>query len=78
MRRSFVPKLLVLTLLAALCAIPLKSLETPRVSIQALAFLSGRWTEESADGVGEEYWSQPMGSSMVGTYRVVKDGNAVF
>jgi hypothetical protein len=29
-------------------------------------------------GDEEEYWSQPMGESMVGTFRVVKDGKAVF
>jgi hypothetical protein len=46
--------------------------------LQQLAFLSGRWTSDSAEGDEEEYWSQPMGESMVGTFRVVKDGKAVF
>jgi hypothetical protein len=46
--------------------------------LAALGFLSGRWTSDSPDGMEEEYWSQAMGSSMVGTFRVVKDGAAVF
>jgi hypothetical protein len=71
-------RFLALPLLMALCAIPFKSAQTTGVLIQSLAFLSGRWTENSADGDEEEYWSKPMGSSMVGTFRVVKDGNAVF
>jgi hypothetical protein len=47
-------------------------------ALQPLAFLSGRWTSDSAEGQEEEYWSQPTGKSMVGTYRVLKNGDAVF
>lgn len=46
--------------------------------LQPLAFLSGRWTELSPDGWEEEYWSPLSGSSMVGHFRVVKDGAPVF
>ena len=47
-------------------------------ALQALAFLSGRWTSDSTEGQEEEYWSQATRRSMVGTFRVVKDGDAVF
>jgi hypothetical protein len=47
-------------------------------ALQPLAFLSGRWTSDSAEGQEEEYWSQATGRSMVGTFRVLKDGDAVF
>lgn len=47
-------------------------------ALQPLAFLSGRWTSDSAEGQEEEYWSQVTGSSMLGTFRVLKDGDAVF
>jgi hypothetical protein len=40
--------------------------------------MSGRWINDSADGHEEEYWSPVVGASMVGTYRVVTAGNAVF
>jgi len=73
-----VRRFLVITLIMSLCILPLKPAETPGSSIQSLAFLSGLWTEHTAEGDEEEYWSKPMGSSMVGTFRVVKDGNAVF
>ncbi len=46
--------------------------------LQPLAFLSGRWTSDSAEGHEEEYWSPATGKSMVGTFRVLKDGDAVF
>ena len=71
-------RFLVLTLMIALNVVPLRSAQMAGVSIQSLAFLSGRWTEDSSDGNEEEYWSEPMGSSMVGTFRVVKDDKAVF
>src|SRR5579863_7310577 len=47
-------------------------------ALQPLAFLSGRWTSDSTEGQEEEYWSQATRRSMVGTFRVVKDGDAVF
>jgi hypothetical protein len=43
-----------------------------------LAFLSGRWASDSSEGQEEEYWSQATGRSMVGTFRLLKDGDAVF
>jgi hypothetical protein len=47
-------------------------------ALQPLTFLSGTWTSDSQDEQQEEYWSQPVGGSMVGTFRVVKSGAAVF
>jgi hypothetical protein len=52
--------------------------QKPDAALQPLAFLSGRWTSDSAEGQEEEYWSRAAGKSMVGTFRVVKDGDAVF
>ena len=57
---------------------PVKTASTGGSPLQALTFLSGRWTETSADGDEEEYWSEPMASSMVGTFRIVRDGKPVF
>lgn len=71
-------RILALAIGIGMCAIRVGSSQQPAASIQALAFLSGTWTEDSPDGHEEEYWSKPIGSSIVGTYRVVKDGNAVF
>jgi hypothetical protein len=74
------------TVLLAMAAAPLQPVaqtatppvQSPVQRVDALAFLSGRWVDSSPDGDQEEYWSQPMGTSMVGHFRVVKDGSAVF
>jgi hypothetical protein len=47
-------------------------------ALKPLAFLSGRWTNDSAEGQEEEYWSQATGRSMIGTFRVMRDGDAFF
>ena len=68
-----------LSLLSILSIGPLESFAQKADPIlQPLAFLSGRWTSDSGEGSEEEYWSQAIGRSMVGTFRVVKDGDAVF
>jgi hypothetical protein len=46
--------------------------------LKPLSFLSGHWKSEAPGEVDEEYWSPPIGGSMVGTFRVVRDGGAVF
>jgi hypothetical protein len=71
-------RILALAIGIAVCAVRVGTSQAPAASIQSLAFLSGTWTEDSPDGHEEEYWSKPIGSSIVGTYRVVKDGSAVF
>ena len=50
----------------------------PDPALLPLAFLSGRWISDSPEGHEEEFWSQAVGRSMLGSYRVVKDGDAVF
>jgi hypothetical protein len=68
-----------LAILLVLNITPLVALsQKPDPALQPLAFLSGHWTSDSAEGQEEEYWSQAMGKSMVGAYRLMKDGNAVF
>ncbi len=74
MTRLFFPALVL-----ALQMVPVSAFSQKADSaLRPLAFLSGRWTSDSADGWEEEYWSQTTGRSMVGTFRVVKDGDAVF
>jgi hypothetical protein len=72
-------RLVLRAFLIVLNIIPIVALaQKPDAALQPLTFLSGRWTSDSAEGQEEEYWSQPMGKSMVGTYRLMKDGDAVF
>lgn len=47
-------------------------------SIDAAAWLSGRWVGEGLGGEMEEVWSAPVGGQMVGHFRLVRDGAPVF
>lgn len=47
-------------------------------ALQNLRFLAGTWQGESEGKVIEERWSEPLGGSQVGTFRVLDQGKAVF
>ena len=49
-----------------------------KASLTDMAWLAGSWSGTGFGGVNEEMWSKPNGGSMVGTYRLIKDGKAVF
>jgi hypothetical protein len=74
MRRFFFLTLILVGHVTLFLAFPQKT----DSALQLLAFLSGRWTNNSTEGKEEEYCSPTTGSSMVGTFRGVKDGKAVF
>jgi Domain of unknown function (DUF6265) len=46
--------------------------------IADLAWIQGRWVGEGLGGTVEEIWSPPMGDSMLGMFRLVKNGKVVF
>jgi Domain of unknown function (DUF6265) len=46
--------------------------------ITDLAWIQGRWVGEGLGGTVEEIWSPPMGDSMLGMFRLVKNGKVVF
>jgi hypothetical protein len=50
----------------------------PPGSVGQLAWLTGRWQGHGLGGSVEEAWSDPAGGSMVGYFRLVKDGKPVF
>lgn len=52
--------------------------QPPAGTLQPLSFLSGRWIETTPDSWEEEYWSPIFANSMVGHFRVIKDGAPVF
>ena len=54
------------------------SSQLQRASLNDLQFIAGRWTLQHEWGDMEEVWSAPMGNNMMGSYRCVKDGKAVF
>ncbi len=50
----------------------------PPATIGSMGWLAGRWQGEGLGGSVEETWAEPAGGSMVGYFRLVKDGKPVF
>jgi hypothetical protein len=50
----------------------------PKAKIADLAWIQGRWVGEGLGGTVEEIWSPPIGDSMLGMFRLVKNGKVVF
>jgi hypothetical protein len=47
-------------------------------SVQDLAWIAGHWIGEMDGTIIEERWAEPLGGSMMGMFRLVKDGKARF
>jgi hypothetical protein len=52
--------------------------QAPVRNISDLSFMSGKWVTKGEWGDMEENWSEPMGNSMMCSYRCVKDSKIVF
>ena len=50
----------------------------PAARIADVAWIAGHWSGEAFGGTAEEIWSSPSGDSMMGMYKMVKDGAVVF
>jgi hypothetical protein len=46
--------------------------------IDQISWITGHWRAEALDGICEEIWSPPLGNSMMGMFRLVKDDSVVF
>ena len=75
-----------LALLLALTLVPVtehtvklgEGTNPPAATADELSWLTGRWTGDGLGGTTEESWSAPAGGTMIGTFRLVKDGKPVF
>jgi hypothetical protein len=56
----------------------LGDMKSPAASIEAAAWLAGRWTGTGLGGRSEEIWSPPAGGAMIGAYRLLKEDEPVF
>lgn len=57
----------------------LDSLSTsPKAKISDVAWISGTWKGEAFGGITEEIWSEPMGGSMMASFKLVADGKVQF
>jgi len=50
----------------------------PSAKVEDMAWMAGHWVGEALGGTVEEIWSPPRGGSMMGMFRLVKDGQTVF
>jgi hypothetical protein len=50
----------------------------PRARIAGIAWLAGRWVGGNPGESTEEIWSPPLGDSMMGSFRLVKNGKVAF
>jgi hypothetical protein len=47
-------------------------------SVDELSWIAGHWRGEGLGGECEEIWSAPSAGTMMGTFRLMKDGDIVF
>jgi hypothetical protein len=52
--------------------------KSPQATIADMAWLAGHWVGPALGGEAEEIWSPPSGGSMMGMYRLVREGKPVF
>ena len=50
----------------------------PKATLSDIAWLTGHWRGPALGGMSEEVWSDPEANSMMGMYRLMKDGQVVF
>ena len=50
----------------------------PAATITDMAWYAGRWTGTGLGGFTEEIWSPPRDGTMMGMYRMIKDGKPIF
>jgi len=52
--------------------------KSPPATLADMNWLAGHWVGQALGGVSEEIWSPPKAGSMMGMYRLMRDGKPVF
>ena len=52
--------------------------KSPAATIADMEWYAGRWTGSGLGGLNEEVWSPPRNGTMMGMYRMIKDGKPIF
>ena len=55
-----------------------QSAPVEKATLADLTFIAGQWRGELQGGITEENWSAPEGDAMMGVFRYVRNGKAVF
>jgi hypothetical protein len=56
----------------------LKNSMSPQASLEDISWIQGYWKGEAFGGVTEEFWSPPLGDSMMFCFKLVVDNKVVF
>ncbi|WP_299530018.1 DUF6265 family protein [Ulvibacterium sp.] len=51
---------------------------SPKASLQDVSWMEGHWRGEAFGGITEEFWSPPLGGSMMFVFKLVSDGKVNF
>lgn len=54
------------------------SQEKGKITLEDIFWLAGHWQGEGFGGICEEIWNKPSGSSMVGTFKLIVEGEVRF
>lgn len=54
------------------------SIGSPKADLSAIAWLAGHWRGEAFGGIVEEAWTTPLGGSMMGSFKLVVEGEVQF
>lgn len=55
-----------------------EGMSSPRAGLDAVAWISGHWEGDALGGVTEEFWTPPLGGSMMFAFKLVVDGEVRF
>ena len=52
--------------------------KSPPASLKDVSWIAGHWKGKAFGGITEEVWTPPLGDSMMGSFKLVKDGKVDF
>ena len=53
-------------------------MSSPNATVGDVAWIAGHWRGDAFGGTAEEIWGGPVGGSMMGSYRMSREGEVVF
>ena len=55
-----------------------ETMRSPKASLKDVSWISGYWRGEAFGGITEEVWTDPLGNSMMFSFKLVVDGKITF
>jgi hypothetical protein len=52
--------------------------ESPKATLNDVAWIAGHWKGEAFGGITEEIWTPPLGNSMMGAFKLLENGTVSF